>query len=131
MPWLNPGVVAGSPFLSDDFQITKQVQVVSDLGRVETTREHRAGFGIVTQAGAGDLARYPEFQNADNVISVITESELRGPTPGAQPDIITWAGTSYLVKKVLPYPRYGQGWYKVLATSQNAIDLMPEALDAE
>lgn len=132
MPDLNPGIVVASPFLSDDFQLTRCAQYINAVGRVvQDYGPPIEAFGIVTQASQRDLERLPEFQQAEAVISVVTENELRGPTPGAQPDIITWAGTSYLVRAVLPYPRFGQGWYKALAVSQNAIDLQPEPIDGE
>lgn len=125
MPDLDPAIVLSSPMLSDDFTITRRVQVVNDLGRPTMTAEHRCGYGIVTQAGGRDLLRLPDLQTGTNAISVLTESEVRPATPGAQPDMITFAGTSYLVKHVDPYPRYGRGWYQVLAVSTNAIDVMP------
>lgn len=130
MPLIDPGIVATSPYLADDFIVSRAAESISAFGRAEVTYTHLPKcFGIVTSAKRGDLERLPEGQRAQNVISVITRTELRGPTPGNQPDVITWAGTSYLVIKVDPYPRFGQGWYKALAASQNMIDLMPEACD--
>lgn len=126
MPLLNPGIVVNSPFLADTFTRTRRTQVVSDLGRATRTAEHLCGHGIVTMATSKDLEMLAEEQHADQVISVISQMELRGPTPGADPDMITWAGTSYKVMLAKPHPRFGQGWYKVLAGSMNAIDLMPE-----
>lgn len=132
MPDLNPGVVVSSPFLSDEFQVTRVGTTINDKGRtVVAGMQNLCGFGIVTNAGAADLKRLDDYQEADNVIKVITETELRGPTPGAQPDVITWAGTSYLVRKTWPYPRFGQGWYIALAISQNAVDIMPEPIDGQ
>ncbi len=132
MPLLNPGIVVNSPFLADAFIATRQAQTIDAKGRVTVAHEHLpAAFGIVTSAKQSDLNRLPDLQNSQNVISVITRCELRGPTPGAQPDIITWRGTSFLVKVIDAYPQFGQGWYKALAASQNAIDLMPENCNGE
>lgn len=126
MPLLNPGIVANSPFLADNFTVSRMVQVVSNKGvMTETPTENFCAHGIVNSASRSDLQRLPEGILADNVICVISETQLRGPTPGAQPDIITWRGTSYRVAACDPYPQYGQGWYNILAASQNAIDLMP------
>lgn len=132
MPDLNPGIVTSSPFLSDEFQVTRIPTSINTKGRVVPgAMQNLCGFGIVTNAGEADIRRLEDYQEADNVIKVITEMELRGPTPGAQPDVITWAGTSYTVKKTWPYPRFGQGWYIALAISNNAVDIMPEPIDGQ
>lgn len=129
MPLLNPGIVATSPYLADSFTVSRMAQTVSDKGRVSETPTHFCGHGIVNHAGSSDLKRMPEGQYSDNVISIVSETQLRGPTPGAQPDIVTWRGTSYRVVLCDPYPHYGQGWYNALAASQNAIDLPPTPND--
>lgn len=125
MPMLNPGIIVDSPFLSDEFQVIRKAETVGVNGRSTTSAKQFCAHGVVTQAGRGDLERLDDAQRAEYVISVISQTQLRGPTPGAQPDHIKWAGTEFLVIKCLPYPRYGQGWYKILAASQTAIDPMP------
>lgn len=129
MPLLNPGIVATSPFLSDTFYRTRMTQTITEKGRAEPTPSSVKCRGIVTQAGGEDLRRFPDLQAADVVISVITNTQLQGPSPTTAPDIITWAGGDYLVSKCLPYPRFGIGWFKVLATSQNPINLPPSKTD--
>lgn len=131
MPLLNPGIVANSPFLADNFTVSRMTQVINSKGRVTETPSNSCAHGIVNSASRSDLQRLPESQQAENVISIITETQVRGPTPGAQPDIITWRGTSYRVIACDPYPQYGQGWYNILAASQNAIDLMPSTEDCD
>lgn len=131
MPLLNPGIVAHSPFLADNFTVTRMKQTISPLGRVSTTPSHICAHGIVTNAKRGDLQNLPEASLAENVISVISETPLLGLQPGSQPDVITWRGTSYKVIHCAPYPQFGRGWYKVLAASQNAIDLPPEPDDGQ
>lgn len=131
MPLLNPGVVASSPFLADNFTISTMKQSISPTGRASTVPAHSCAHGIVTNANRGDLQNLPEGSLAENVISIITESVLLGPRPGYQPDVVTWRGTSYKVIHSAPYPQFGRGWYKALAASQNAIDLPPETDDGE
>lgn len=127
MPLINPGIVANSPFLSDVFYRTRMTQEVNEKGRAIQTPASLKCRGIVTHAGGEDLKRNPDLQEADVVISVITRTQLQALTPGGSPDVITWAGGDYLVSKCYPYPRFGQGWYKVLATSQNRVNLPPSA----
>ena len=131
MPMLNPGVVASSPFLADRFHITKMAETVGDNGRASLTPSSSPAHGIVTQAGPRDLELLPEARRSGAAIMVVTRSQIRDVTPGAAPDVITWRGTDYYVQKVWPYPQFGQGWYKALATSQNIISLMPEVGNAE
>lgn len=130
MPLLNPGIVVDSPFLSDDFMVTRQKQTINTKGRAEIeTPEHCKAFGIVTQAKQRDIESLPDLRTDQNVISIVTRHVLRVNTPGYQPDVVTWAGTSYLVRAIKAYPRFGQGWYIALAVSQNAVDIMPEKCD--
>lgn len=127
MPIIDPGMVASSPFLADEFTITRVTQAVSELGRMQQAGyTNLCGFGIVTSASDKDLERLPEYDQIEAAIKVVTNHELRVVTPGAKADVITWAGTSYMVKSVKPYPRFGRGWYVAIAVSQNAVDIMPE-----
>ena len=129
MPIINPGIVAASPFLTDIFHISTQEQTVGANGRSTTTPTHTKARGLVVQAGKGDLEIYPELARAAAAISVTSRFQMRGPTPGQSPDVITWRGTSYLVVKCLPAPHLGSGFWKVLATSQNAVNIMPGEVD--
>ncbi len=123
---INPGIVASSPFLSQRFWLTTQEQVISDKGRATAVPDSRGVRGIVNHASAKDLERLPEGQYAKNVIVVISRTQILGPTPGRQPDIITWAGTDFLVLAAYPYPQYGAGWSWVLAGSGNTVDSAPD-----
>ena len=126
MPFINPGIVGCSPFLADTFSLQRQTETVGANGRVTITPVVTAGLvGIVTQAGRNDLERLDDSQRASYVISVISQTPMRGPTPGAQPDVVKWRGTDFLVIKCLPNPQFGEGWYKTLAGSQTAIDPLP------
>lgn len=132
MPLLNPGIVANSPFLADNFTVSRMAQTITPKGRVsEAIAQNICAHGIVNRGSSADLKRMPDSQEADHVISIISETQMRGPTPGNQPDVITWRGTSFRVVLCDPYPQYGQGWYYTLAASQNAIDLMPDQCNGD
>ncbi len=127
MPLINPGVVAMSPYLADFFYITRRQQVTGTNGRISIVSEApQLAYGIADVAGPNDLKRLPEGQHAGNVMCFISQTKIQGPTPGYQPDIISWAGTDYLVIDTQPYPRLGVGFYQSLASSQNMIDLLPD-----
>lgn len=126
MALLNPGIVASSPFLADWFVLSTMSETVGNNGRATLTPSGARQHGIVTQAGPRDLEILPEARRSGAAIMVVTRAQVRDVTPGAAPDVITWRGTDYYVQKVWPYPQFGAGWYKALATSQNIISLMPE-----
>lgn len=127
MPLIDPGLVATSPFLADSFWITRRPQVVGSNGRAQVVNGTPSrAYGIVTVAGPQDLQRLPEQQFAGNVMTFISRRAMLGPTPGYQPDLLSWAGTDYVVLAVWPYPRYGSGWYIALASSMNPVDVPPD-----
>jgi hypothetical protein len=123
---LNPGVVVNSPFLADTYKVIRRTQTLGDNGRMTASSALPVGRGgVVTMAGKGDLMLLDDSQRAENVISIVCQQELRGPTPGGLPDLIQWAGGTYRVIKTLPYPRFGQGWFKALAASTSNLDATP------
>lgn len=132
MPLIDPGVAATSPFLADKFWITRRPMVTGENGRsVVANGTPSRAWGVVTVAGPQDLQRLPEAQFAGNVMCFISRRAMLGPTPGYQPDLLTWADTDYVVVASWPYPRYGRGWYIALAESMNAVDNPPAVTDPD
>lgn len=128
MPLLNPGIVVNSAYLSDDIWISQREETINSKGRSSITKlNSRRSYAIPTAAGANDLKRVPEGQDAPRVMCFIVNDQVRGPSPNCQPDLITWPAdgpeaADYLVVAVDPYPSYGIGWYQVVACSQDIID---------
>jgi hypothetical protein len=129
MPLLNPGIVVSSPYLSDDIQIISRAQTVDDNGIVTTMPSARLSYAIVTVAGPNDLERLPEAARAKRIMSFITNDQVLPIAQDNQPDIIAWPQFSttppgnYVVLDVGAYPNYGEGWYQILAASQDMVDV--------
>ena len=129
MPLLNPGIVVSSPYLSDDIQIITRAITMTDGGRQTIVPTTRDSWAIVTVAGPNDLERLPEAERSLRVMSFISNDQVRPVADESQPDLITWppvgdpASANYVVLNVGAYPRYGIGWYQVLAASQDMTDV--------
>lgn len=128
MPLLNPGIVVSSPYLSDDIQIISRVQSVDNDGISSTDDATRNSWAIVTVAGPNDMERLPEAQRSKRCMCFITNDQIVPVARDNQPDLISWpvddpTTASYVVLDVGPYPRYGIGWYQVLAASQDMTDV--------
>ena len=113
------------PEFTDNFVIERSVESVSANGRLTPSTTSIPSFGVVCMANTSDLARHPELQMIERVLSIVTKTRLQSAVSRAQPDIIIWRGDNYVVKAVDPYPQYGQGFYQVLAAS---IDLMDQGI---
>lgn len=127
MPQLDVSFMTFDPMLADTFCVTRRIDKVGDNGRtVPTDDQTFTGlYGVVTQESPSELMRNPDGQMAPRLIFVASMFAFRGPSEenelGYQPDIITWNGTQYTVKSVLPYSRYGAGTYEVIAEMMQAI----------
>lgn len=128
MPLLNPGIVLSSAYLSDDITITQRDDTIGDDGESVLTPKSRLSYAIVTAASMKDLERLPEAQRSERIMSFLVPESVRAAAANVQADIITWqsnitgASNDFLVVNVAPYPNYGQGWYQVLAETQDIID---------
>lgn len=123
MPYLDVSSVLSDPMIADRVKVTRQKEVVGTNGRVSIVPEvFPIVVGVMTSAGPNDLERVPEAQRMGRVMSFVTKFRLRGPSPGYQPDTIDWAGDTYLVVTVDPYPRYGAGFVQSIIASTDIID---------
>jgi len=77
---------------------------------------------VITSAGPNDLERLDDNQRMGRNLVVVTKFRLRGPSPGFQPDTITFNGDTYVVKTVDPYSQYGQGFIQAIVGSMDLVD---------
>jgi hypothetical protein len=124
MPELDVSFVLFDPLLCDTFDVTRRLDVIDQHGRSNPTPEQFFPdvMGVVTQESPSDLLREPDLQRVPRSIFVASEFAFRGASTSHQPDVISWCGTDYTVTSVLPYGRYGEGFYEVIAKSTVAID---------
>jgi hypothetical protein len=126
MPQLDVSFMLSDPMLADCFTVTRRADVVGANGRTTPTivDVFEGITGVVTQQDPADLMREPDGQMVPHSIMVCTCFALRGVVVGAQPDIITFNGTDFLVKTVFAYSRFGNGTYEAVATSMTATDVV-------
>lgn len=123
MPELDVSFMTFDPMLADSFYVTRRVETVGANGRVTVTPTVIANLiGVITQESPADLMRNPDLQNVPRKIFGASIFAVRNAVNGNQPDIVTWNGSDYVVKEVLPYSRFGAGTYEWIAETQQAMD---------
>lgn len=124
MPQLDVSCVLSDPMLADRFYVTRRAEAIGDNGRSSLTLKKTGPYiGVITQGDPAKLVRSDDSQHVPRVISLVSKTKtLHGAIQGYQPDIISWAGTDYLVTDCLPYHRFGAGFYETTAQSMAASD---------
>lgn len=126
MPALDVSFMLDDPMFSDDFTVTRRTDTVGANGRTVIVGSLIPDLsGVITQQDPADLMRGDDGQVMPRVIFVASKFRFRGPAPGYQPDVINWDGGQYVVKHVLPYCRFGEGFVEVIAESMTIIDPAP------
>jgi len=124
MPDLDVSFVTCDPMLADSFDVIRRTDPVGSNGRTIPTAEESfpSLTGVVTQQDPADLMRRDDGQMVPRMIFVASVFAFRNASVGYQPDQIVWNGTTYTVKQVYPYSRFGPGMYEAVAESMNATD---------
>lgn len=127
MPQLDVSDVLLDPAIADVFDVTRRVQALTAKGRTTTSPSvFKNVRGVVTAAHGNDLERLDDSQRMGRNMSVVTKFALRGPAQVTgtkfQPDLVIWAGDTYVVKAVDPYERYGRGFVQAIIGSIDIID---------
>lgn len=124
MPDLDVSFMLSDPMLSDLITVTRRADTVDQKGREQVRVEQVSPniSAVITQEPPDLLHRTPEDEMVPRKIFGATSFAVRGASSGKQPDIITWAGSDYLVIQVLPYSRFGGGTYEFVAQTFTATD---------
>ena len=124
MPQLDVSFVVLDPMLCDTFALVRRTETMDGNGRpVITSTVIQNQLGVITPEDPSDLQRDDDSAQVARVINLVTKVAVRGVSVGYQPDLISWAGTDYLVTSVKPFSRYGAGFSEVVAKSMNATDI--------
>lgn len=114
------------PLLAERVNVTRRAESVDGNGRSQVTPTTTPNVvGVVTMYEDIELMRqeFPEMQFATRVISFISKFRTQAAVIGFQPDLITWRGDQYVVRKVSPYPQFGAGFYEAVASSIDRMDV--------
>jgi hypothetical protein len=122
MPLLDVSFVLSDPMLADTFSVSRRSESVDTNGRrvVDAPIVFPLVVGVITQEDPAELMRRDDGQMMPRQIFVASQFQLRGVATGIQPDLITWNGATYTVKRVYPYSRYGKGIYEAVAEVMEA-----------
>lgn len=122
-PFLNPAVLLLDPQFTDNFTVTQRVQQTNQFGEAVTSNNDIAGvLGAVTPTTKADLERLPEIERGNRNLTIYTQHRLNSAAQGLQPDLITWHGDKFIVRRLLPWTAYGPGWTKVIACSIDSVE---------
>lgn len=114
------------PVMLDCFSVQRRVQTINQNGRnVPGTKEYVYVYGVVGPTSPSDLDRTPDLQTMPKTISVVTKFSLQGPSPDYNPDLIVWAGDTYVVRNIEDWSRYGRGYIRAVAGSIDSQNLPP------
>ena len=127
MPEVDVSEILEDTDIADVFDVCRREDTVSiQTGRSVLTEQHYPDvIGVVLNVEPSANQRTGDSQTTSQVVSVVTRFRLRAAGAGGQPDVITLAGVSYTVTKVLMHTRYGAGFVKAEAESMNAADTPP------
>jgi hypothetical protein len=113
------------PLLAEKFNIVRRAETVDAHGRTVVTPTTTANnIGVIAMNDDIENIRnaFPEMEYATRVIIVVTKKQLRAAVAGYQPDLVVWRGDNYLVRRVSPYPQFGDGFYEAICTSIDFVD---------
>lgn len=118
--------VVRSPRLSQVFTVNRRAETVDNTGTVNIAVTQSQARGVISAGSKNDLEVGADQQSMTKSISVVTQFRLQGPSPGFQPDVITWRGDNFKVTRVEDYSSYGEGWVQAEAESYDWVDQPPQ-----
>ena len=119
----------GCPALNptDGITVIRRQEVISQTGRVTTPKNvyYQGVLASVQPQSDAPMIRGPDQQNLPGLIEVHTMFRLRGISPGYQPDLVVWNGTTFVVNKLYNWSRYGKGFVMAECSSMDNLDQPP------
>lgn len=111
MPDLDVSEVLLDPMFADTFSVTRQTQAVDSNGRSVLSTATFEVSGVVTIGSLQDFQQTTDYVNSNKAIVVHCQTRLLDPVNGFSPDIVLYAGDTYIVKKTYNWSRYGAGFF--------------------
>ncbi len=106
----------------DCFKIRRRLDVVRSNGRTDADWDrYTEQYGVITLQNPSDLMRAEDGQTIPRRILVVARVPLIGAAPGQQPDEIEWNGAIFTVADVMPWSRYGDGFYEAVCEFRDSI----------
>lgn len=118
MARLNVSEVLCDPLFADKFTIIRRTETIEANGRSTITSMNIPNIvaTVVPDAPAGNDRR-EDGQITARVVSLVSKFQFRAAAEGVQPDQFDIDGTRFTVTEVMPFKRFGQGFYEVKAMS--------------
>lgn len=110
MPTLDVSDVILSPEFMDIMTYTRNVQTVGDDGIASNAQTTSTIYGVVTSDKGDVISRESAGSLVNGTITVHTLTKLRNDGSGWDADTVTWNNSSFTVKAVNDYSRYGRGF---------------------
>lgn len=127
MPDLDVTEILEDPDFADVFIVKRRTSSVSEDNGRATVKEslYRDILGVVLAEDPSNQLRTDDGTMIPRNISVVTRFRLWGVSDSAQPDQLIYNGSVYTVQSVKLWTRFGAGFVKAFAQSQQASDPSP------
>lgn len=99
--------VVVNPMFLQPLTRTARTEAINNFGESVLTSSVTTIQGIVTNPNMQDILRFPEATAYKDAIVVTTAAALRPDSVGAQPDLILWNGSNYIVAFTNDNAAYG------------------------
>lgn len=110
MPLLDVTEVIVDPDFMDTMTYTRNTQVPIGNGRYENQQVTLPAAGVITMDRGSIINRIEAGSYVDGSILIHTLTRLRVKGAEFDSDSVTWNGTTYTVKSIGDYSRYGAGF---------------------
>lgn len=99
--------VIANPMFLQPLVRTARAEIINGFGESVLTSAITTIQGIVTNPNMQDILRFPEATAYKDAIVVTTATVLQPDSIGAQPDLILWNGSNYIVAFTNDNASYG------------------------
>jgi hypothetical protein len=99
--------------------VYKKTRKPDEHGRGVTTETAFSAAGVVQATSGRDLERLDEGDRGNESITVWTDAALSIGSENDLPDEILYRGVRYLVRNVMDWKDYGQGWFQAICVAQS------------
>ncbi len=111
MPFIDVTDVLTDPDFADEITVRRRAETINGYGEADRTVTTISGVSAVVTVGSQKpLERNADGQVQPNTITVHSMFRLLDARVGQQPDVVTYNGQEFTVKKVFDWSRYGAGF---------------------
>lgn len=125
-PQLDVNVVLYSPMFMDSFQVVRRTSGVDESGRTTVVEQTLTVTGVIHEWGNNAQERPKDYAAGQKGITIYTPFRLLQQSDGFLPDLVLYQNDDFLVTGIEDWTRYGRGYVRAYAQSQDLQDEPPQ-----